>query len=164
MSADERRPLSGFSVKVTDLEPSSSSKLDFMSKSPANYNPACLTVASKQYRSHSLISDQSRDPSPTSTHGSGSPQTRSHSPFLDQGSPLPPVGESLYYGAYIRTQENRSLTPVMPAPSPTSYSDDSLLMNYKNWVLLSIYMSMLFISVILVCDISLICDTEHCLW
>lgn len=117
MSAGDKRPLSAFSMKITDSEPANllTMKPGYLSPPPAYYNPARLVVTPK----NNLITDSLGNQSPTSISGSRSPKTqRSHSPFEDRESPLPPVSERLYNGEYIRTPEDRSLTPVLPAPSP----------------------------------------------
>lgn len=118
---DGKRPMSGFSVRVdtpdTDgdrrkrMEAHNDSHLNMLSPPPAYYDHPPTYVEPN---------GSGRNPSPGTSHGSASPMLRrSHSPFSDRDSPLPPVGNSLYHSDYITTPVPRSTTPHLPAPSPT---------------------------------------------
>lgn len=117
--SEGKRPLSSFSVRVNTPDPDLSRKLaaenerHMASLSPP---PAYYDTPATYVEPHGK---KGRNPSPTTSRGSQSPMLhRSHSPFSDRDSPLPPVGNNLYHSDYITSPVPRSVTPHEPAPSP----------------------------------------------
>lgn len=143
-SANEKRPLSAFSVRIRSPEPLQESKLasangnnGLLSPPPAYYESEPTYVEPQNNRGRKGAVNHLRGPSPASSAGS---QSRSHSPFGGSSSPLPPVGDDLYHSNYITTPIPRSATPHMPAPSPQPSPTPSPNVNRKthptssNWI------------------------------
>ena len=113
----EKRPPSGLSV----------STLSVKAKSPEPKNRVSPTLISENEQlarnlSRNLLLPRSPSPNllyPRSPSPTGLGSARSHSPFDDSDSPLPPAEGSLYHGDYITEPIPRTVTPHLPAPSPT---------------------------------------------
>lgn len=116
--SEAKRPLSSFSVRRDTPDPALQRKIEEQN----NRHMATLSPPPAYYDAPPMYiepHDANRRPSPVPSHGSSSPMlTRSHSPFSDDSSPLPPVGNNLYHSDYITTPIPRSPTPHLPAPSP----------------------------------------------
>ena len=117
--SEDKRPLSSFSMRVDSPDAALQRKmaaennrhLNSLSPPPAYYDAPPMYIEPH---------GSSRKQSPSTSRGSGSPMLhRSHSPFSECESPLPPVGNNLYHSEYITTPVPTSTTPHLPAPSPT---------------------------------------------
>ena len=118
---DEKRPLSGLSVSGLSVHPRTPETktrpkafqhhdvTDPRSPSPAFLEPDYMPTYVDPADSVGTRTPKVERPSSTA---------RSHSPFSDRDSPLPPVGNSLYHGEYIGTPIPSVTTPHLPAPSP----------------------------------------------
>ena len=113
-NAGEKRPESGLSISALSVKAKS--------PSPIPQNRVSPEPMSKNTRLASNLSRNlmlARSPSPNLLYPRSPSPVSSHSPFDESDSPLPPVTDDLYHGDYLRELMPRSVTPHLPAPSPT---------------------------------------------
>ena len=117
-SNGEKRPESGLSISTLSV---TAKTPEPRGKNRVSPEPTHVTENERLASNLSRNLLLPRSPSPNLLYPrSPSPEFhRSHSPFDDADSPLPPVGESLYHGQYITEPIPRTVTPHLPAPSPT---------------------------------------------